>query len=396
MYEKELTKIRELYDKGCYKQEFYANKIKDRSFLESYEQFVQIPFTYKDELRTTSVFERASCAKKDVYGIFSSSGTTGDKTYYVYSNEDKKVHEKFVETFFRGIGVTADDIGAVCAPVDTGVMAHTMMWQFTTMGASYVNCPQPSPENITSLLSSVPVTIIATRPDMASGMAFRPDWTETAKKSSVRMLLTGGGFLSKGRRALLETTWQADCYNMFGMSEVFGPMAGECRMKDGQHYLDDHLLIELIDPQTGKPVPPGERGVAVYTTLWNKGFPLLRYWTDDVMSIVFDRCKCGSCLPRLYYYGRKGDCITVNGRDVFTPMLEEILLKYGFILSYQAIQGDEQVTVKVEKAPHMEIRESMLEEIRALFGVQTDVVFVEPDALGYRGHGKRMFDGRSL
>ena len=121
-------------------------------------------FTYKDDIRSTEVYDRTPSSEGEVYGIFSSSGTTGKKTYYVYSKEDKLVHERFVRTFFSGVGIDEKDLGAVCAPIDTGVMAHTMMWQFTTMGAGYVTCVEPSPENIIDLITSVPVTQL--RPDL--------------------------------------------------------------------------------------------------------------------------------------------------------------------------------------------------------------------------------------
>lgn len=140
-----------------------------------------------------------------------------------------------------------------------------------------INCPIPSPENIVDTITKVPVTVIATRPSIASGVAYNPVIQQMAQKSHVKKLLMGGGFLSKERRHLLEEVWDAECFNMFGMSEVFGPMAGECRQKNGLHYLNNYLMIEIVDPQNGKPVGNGEPGVAVYTTLWDKGFPLLRY-----------------------------------------------------------------------------------------------------------------------
>lgn len=388
MYNKELQILRDLYSKGIYTPAFYKKKITGIKQLESYDAFQTIPFTYKREIRDTSVQERTTTELQDIYGIFSSSGTTGEKTYYIYNRNDKKVHEEFVRTFYTELGVTETDIGGVMAPVDTGVMAHTMMWQFTTMGAGYVNCPVPSPENIVDTITKVPVTVIATRPSIASGIAYNPVIQQMAQKSHVKKLLMGGGFLSTERRKLLEKSWDAECFNMFGMSEMFGPMAGECRKKNGLHYLDNYLMIEIVDPISGKPVDEGKPGVAVYTTLWDKGFPLLRYWTDDIMIVTTKVCDCGSKYPRLFYLGRLADCYIINDSYVFPENLENILFKYGFIGEYCAEKSKNKYLIKTEGSENSYSNE-METEIKALFKADVMIEIVPPGSLNYDGHGRR-------
>lgn len=388
MYDTELLELRNLYKKGIFEPEFYKNKITCIEQLDDYDAFQSIPFTYKNEIRNTSVEERSTTRPEDIYGIFSSSGTTGEKTYYIYNRNDKRVHEDFVRTFFTELGVTEKDIGGVMAPVDTGVMAHTMMWQFTTMGAGYVNCPIPSPENIIDTITKVPVTVIATRPSIASGIAYNPVIQQMAQKSHVKKLFMGGGFLSKERRKLLERSWHAECFNMFGMSEMFGPMAGECRKKNGLHYLNNYLMIEVVDPHSGKPVDEGEPGVAVYTTLWDKGFPLLRYWTDDIMILTTQRCDCGSKYPRLFYLGRLADCYIVNDAYIFPENLENILFKYGFIGEYCVEKSRNHYLVKTEGNEDSYSNE-MEAEIRTLFGADVIVEIVPPKSLNYDGHERR-------
>lgn len=387
-HEKELQKLRELFEKGVFEPEFYKKKLSDISQLDNYDSFRTIPFTYKREIRNTTVEERSATEKKDIYGVFSSSGTTGAKTYYIYNRNDKKVHEEFVRTFFTELGVTEDDIGAIMAPVDTGVMAHTMMWQFTTMGAGYVNCPIPSPENMIDTVMKVPVTIIATRPSIASGVAYNPLMRKMAQESHVKKLLMGGGFLSAERRKLLEEAWDAECYNMFGMSEMFGPMAGECREKNGLHYLNNYLMIEIVDPKTGEPVEEGTPGVAVYTTLWNKGFPLLRYWTDDVMVITDEKCRCGSPYPRLFYLGRLNDCYMIDDTYIFPENVENILFKYGYIGEYCVEKEKDGFLVKTEGSCR-EINTEMRMEMQKLFRSPVMIEVVTPGSLNYDGHGRR-------
>ena len=393
LYESELEKLRALFEQGVYKPAFYNKKLNDIAQLDNYDSFKNIPFTYKWEIRNTSVEERSTTSAKDIYGVFSSSGTTGEKTYYIYNKNDKRVHEEFVTTFFTELGVKEDDVGAVMAPIDTTVMGHTMMWQFTTMGAGYVNCPIPSPENMIDIVTKVPVTVVATRPAIASGVAYNPLIKQVAQNSKVNKLLMGGGFLSSERRKLLEDAWNAECYNLFGMSEMFGPMAGECRKKNGLHYLNQYLMIEVVDPDSGEPVAKGTPGVAVYTTLWDKGFPLLRYWTDDVMILTEDKCECGSCLPRLFYLGRLNDCFRTEKRFIFPENVENILFKYGNIGEYRVERHNGNYLVKTEghgKDPNPD----MLNELNDLFGVSVEVEIVIPGSLNYDGHAKRFSDDK--
>ncbi len=393
-YVNELSKLRDLNAKGVFSPYFYSRKIKDVAQLESYGMFQTIPFTFKNEIRNTSVEDRTTTRPEDIYGVFSSSGTTGEKTYYIYNKNDKKVHEEFVKTYYSELGVTAEDLGAVMAPVDTTVMAHTMMWQFTTMGAGYVNCPIPSPENMIDTISKIPVTIIATRPSIASGVAYNPLMQKIAQKSKVKKLLMGGGFLSEERRKLLEFSWDADCYNMFGMSEMFGPMAGECRNKNGLHYLDKYLMIEIVDPQTKEPVKDGEPGVAIYTTLWDKGFPLLRYWTDDVMRITREKCSCGSPYPRLYYLGRLNDCFMINGKYIFPENVENILFKHGYIGEYRVEKEEGGYLIKTESIT-MEIKQETVAEMQELLCDNVQIMPVAPGSLNYDGHACRFVQNKN-
>jgi phenylacetate-CoA ligase len=284
--------------------------------------------------------------------------------------------------------VCPSDIGGVFSPVDTGVMAHTMMWEFNTMGCGYVNCPEPSPENIIDTIQNVPVTLVATRPSVVCSIMGNPAYERIARQSEVRMLLLGGSFLTNGRRHLIEQMWGAECYGMFGMSEVFGPMAGECRIQNGYHYLDKYLLIEIVDPVTHQPVKPGQFGVAIYTTLWNKGFPLLRYWTDDIIAVDTTPCGCGSDLPRLHYRGRLADSLNIHGSYVFPSMLEECLFSHRYYGEYRAVQG-ERIKVILEKTEGFDVNAELKQEIDQLFMSEVMIQYADKEQLLYDGHGIR-------
>lgn len=389
MYEYELNKLLTLYRNGLFSKKYYKDRIKGENSFYSYDEFCKIPLMDKQSIRETAVFERTNTSKSDVYGIFSSSGTTGDKTFYVYNKNDKKVHEEFVRTFFDEMDISSDDIGGVMAPVGTGVMAHTMLWEFSTVGAGYVNCPEPSPINMIEIIEKIPVTVIATRPNIASSIAYNPELCSIAQGSSVKKLAVGGGFLSNARRKMIEVAWGAECFNCFGMSEMFGPMAAECREKNGLHYLDKYLMIELLDPISKMPVPEGQPGIAVYTSLWEKGFPLLRYWTDDLMIVDRSKCKCGSSNPRIRYLGRMADCIILDGTYIFPEQVENILFDNGFIGEYKVVQDYDQITVFSETPEKKDIIiiQALLEEL--FLHRKVNISLVPIGKLNYKGLGKR-------
>ncbi len=391
MFEDQIKKINELYKSGIYSQPFYSNRIKGSEVFESYEKFSKIPFMYKDDIRSSMPMDRASVGLKDAFGFFSSSGTTGKRTLYLYSNKDKAVHEEFVKTYFTPHGVNETDIGGVFAPVDCGVMAQTMMWQFTTMGASYVNLVEPSPENMIDIIREIPISVIATRPSVVSSIIGNPEFEKIARESSVRLLLLGGGFLTEGRRMAIEKAWGGKCYGMLGMSEVFGPLAGECPCKCGYHFRDDYLMVEVVDPVTHEPVKDGEYGIAIYTTLWDKGFPILRYWTDDYIKVETSVCECGSRLPRIIYKGRLADCLKVENDYVFPSMLEELLFANGYYGEYRVVRDDKTMII-LEKTEGFKANEEMREQFNSMFKDDVIIKYIDRGMLLYDGHAVRFKD----
>ena len=120
------------------------------------------------------------------------------------------------------------------------------------------------------------------------------------------------------------------------------PIGNECAEQDGFHYISDDILLEIISPDSGMPVPEGELGVGVYTTLWDKGFPLLRYWSGDLMRILPEPCPCGCGLPRFSYFGRMSDCLHLSDGSWVAPrQVEELTLPKGIANCQVHFYGDD-------------------------------------------------------
>ncbi len=314
------------------------------------EQFLKIPFTVKDDLRNTSPYERTRTDPKDIFGLYSSSGTTGKKTFYIHSRADHEKQDAYSREFFTRAGLKAGNLGAIFGPIESPIMGHCMMWQFHAINVGVTLCPRPSPENILDVITQLPVTDIATLPQIASFPAGRSEWRTAAKKSTVQRLLLGGDFISDVRRNVLEEVWDAEVFNCFGMSEIFGPIGIDCQEKNGFHYHDEDIYLEIVSPETGLPVPVGEIGVGVYTTLWDKGFPLLRYWSGDLLRLVSEPCTCGCKLPRFDYFGRYDDCVKLpDGRWVSPRQMEEFTLKEKILHCQLQIQQDKSALFVYDK-----------------------------------------------
>jgi phenylacetate-CoA ligase len=130
-------------------------------------------------------------------------------------------------------------------------------------------------------------------------------------------------------RRRIESLWDIEAYDVYGMSELYGPgAAGECHVHDGLHVWEDHYLVEIVDPKTGEPVEPEERGVLVVTPLTHEAIPLIRYWTNDITFIYDSKtCECGRSMQKIgRITGRADDMLVVNGVNVFPSSIETVLL----------------------------------------------------------------------
>jgi len=376
---------------GCYDIPLYhSHGSLHAKSITDYTGFLSLPFTYKQEIREASSADLTAAEPSEVFGLFSSSGTTGDKTYFTFTFQDKAVHTECAAAYLGGIGITAEDLGGVLAPIGQGMMGQTMIWQFTACGAGYINCPMPSPEAVTDLIARFPVTVLAGLPNTMAAVPASSAWNAVAaQQSTVKRLLMGGDYLSSQKRRMLEQSWHAECYNLFGFSEVFGPMASECKQKDGLHFLPQYFFIEVIDPDSLQPVAPGEIGIAVYTTLWNKGFPLLRYWSDDFVSLSFDDCPCGCGLPRFWFHGRMADAFKNNrGQWVLPSDVEPVLAEASFSGIYRIVRKANQYTLELEYAGEYGPEWLQVQKkLSALVGSPVSLQFLQQGAI-LRGKGK--------
>ena len=219
---------------------------------------------------------------------------------------------------------------------------------------------------------------------------------------------------SEAMRQEIESIWNMLATDVYGLSEIIGPgVAQECHHKDGLHIFSDVFYPEVIDPETGEEVPEGEDGELTITTLTKQGIPLIRYGTRDMVSIRYEKCRCGRTSPRISKIkGRTDDMIVVRGINVFPSQIEHVLVgiegtqpHYQIIVDRQAHKLDEvEVLVEVEQRFFSdeikrlnEIRDKIRKEIENVLSIGVKVTLVEPKTIERSvGKSKRIIDKRAL
>jgi phenylacetate-CoA ligase len=313
---------------------FYKKKLLDEGIniedIREISDLSKLPFTTKEELRLSKPMERTPLGYDGIAFFFSSSGTTGNPTIYPWSTKDDLILREVAARCMKRVGVGSGDISLVLAPFGMPIMWYCMINQYLAAGAGVVPLGISSSNEILKAMSAFPITSITTLPIIGTRLfEFMSMKKMSLIKNRFRHFHFGGDYLSNARRYRIENYWGVESYDFYGLSEIFGPIAGECEEKKGLHFAADYVLAEVIDPITKEPVPEGEVGVAVYTILWEKAAPLLRYWSDDYISLTWEKCKCGRTSPRIIFKGRPIDSEIINSRRVFAKDIEEILLSFS-------------------------------------------------------------------
>jgi phenylacetate-CoA ligase len=329
----------------CYElAPFYRRKLDDAGVRPTQilrrEDLALIPFTTKEELRESQTqeppFGDFVCADQlDIARVHLSSGTTGKPVVMAYTERDLRVSAQVGARAFWSCGVRPDDIVLHCLSYSfyTGGMSDHSALEAT--GAAMVPVGLGQSAKLLEFWSELRPTALF------STITYPVYLAETASEREIdprslglrKLLVTGepGGQIVATRRRL-EDLWGATVGDSYGLSDVWGTLAGECEERDGLHFLGQGAtLVELVDPDSGDPVAvePGVQGELVYTHLDREATPLVRFRSRDVVSIVDVECPCGRTGFRFRVVGRSDDMFRVRGVNVFPSAVEELLREHG-------------------------------------------------------------------
>ena len=385
----------------------------DPASVTSLSDLARAPFTVKDDLRAGYPYKMFAAPMRDIVRVHSSSGTTGQITVVGYTANDISNWADLMARTFACAGGTADDIVQVTYGYGLftgGLGAH---YGVERLGATAIPVSGGMTKRQVQILRDFETTMLACTPSYALLIG------ETALEMGIdvrELPLRAGVFgaepWSENMRGQLEELLGVKAIDIYGLSEVLGPgVASECLEQHGLHVNEDHFIIEIVDPETLQPLPDGERGEVVFTTLTKEGIPVIRYRTRDISRIITGTCACGRTFRRMERVtGRTDDMLIIRGVNVFPSQIEQVLTGVpGVAPHYQVILSKrgamDHVEVHVEVAPDTDfdeirelerLRRRVASEIQGVLAVNLDVKLVEPKSIERsQGKAKRVVDMRS-
>jgi phenylacetate-CoA ligase len=297
--------------------------------IRSLEDLPRLPFTRKSDLRDEYPFGLFAVPRGSVLRVHASSGTTGKPTVVGYTREDVDL---FAEVNARSLAM----VGA-----EPGMMLHNaygyglftgglgLHYGAERLGMTVVPVSGGMTERQLLLITDFRPDVIACTPGYALTLAQEFASRGVAPEEvSLRFAVLGAEPWTEVMRTEIDRGLGVRAANVYGLSEVIGPgVSGECiEERAGSHVNEDHFLPEIVDPDSGEPLPDGERGVLVFTTLTKKAMPVIRYWTGDLATLTSEPCPCGRTLVRMSAVtGRTDDMLIVRGVNVFPTQVEEVL-----------------------------------------------------------------------
>lgn len=398
---------------------FYKKRFDEVGFrpedLKTLEDIKYIPFTSKADLREVYPFGMFAVPLTEIVEIHSSSGTTGKPVVMGYTRGDIEIWKEVMARSLVAMGVTKEDIIQIAYGYGLFTGGLGFHYGALNLGATIVPASAGNTRRQIEIMRDFGSTVICCTPSYALYLA---EYAQDEMGVDPRSLnLKAGSFgaemWTEEMRKEIERRFDIKAYNVYGLTEIIGPgVAHECINQEGLHIWEDHFYPEIIDPETGDPLPEGERGELVLTTLTKEGVPMLRFRTRDITSFILDECSCGRTFIRIERIrGRSDDMIKVRGVMVFPYQIEKALLEVqGIEPHYQIILTRphhlDEMEIQVEMTKEIfsdEIREieklknKLEKHIEEAIGIRVKVTLVEPKSLPRsEGKAKRVIDKRGL
>lgn len=346
---------------------FYRKKFDklgiDPDTFRSLEDLRKLPFTAKDDLRDSYPYGMFAVPLREVVRVQSSSGTTGMPTVVGYTKNDIKNWSNLVARILMAGGVTQNDIVQIAFDYGLFTGALGLHYGAERLGASVIPISSGNTRRQVKIMQDFKTTALMCTPSFALSIADTIiELGINVNSLSLKYGLFGAEPWSEAMRQEIQQKLKIVATDNYGLSEVMGPgVAGECLERKGLHINEDHFLVEVIDPETLEPVPAGKTGELVITTLTKEAFPVIRFRTRDLTSLITEPCPCGRTSVRMSkVMGRTDDMIKIKGINVFPSQIESVLFE---------IEGTE---------PHYQIiveRKGSLDELTVLVEVSESIFF---------------------
>ncbi|MBI5249163.1 MAG: phenylacetate--CoA ligase [Desulfomonile tiedjei] len=397
---------------GFYRQLFQEHSMTHED-ITSLDQIAGLPFTKKSDLVQNYPYGMCAVDPSEIIRLHASSGTTGKPINTYYTRKDQQDWQKCMERNFRIAGITKDDVCQIAFryTLFTGAFGHHLGAE--SCGAMVIPTSAGQTERQIMMMQDLKTTVLHCTPSYALVVAEKLKESGIDPQSlALRLGIHGAEPMSEEMRQHIEEGLGVTALRDYGLTEVGGPgVSMECPSKSGFHINEDYFYPEIIDPNTLEPLPPGEIGELVFTSLQKEAMPLIRYRTRDITHLMYDTCACGRTLVRHGpICGRTDDMLIVGGVNFFPSQLESILLAFSETAPHYALylrkKGPvDDVSVEVETLPEFwaltdenssdRLMQRIEGKIKDILGFRIHVRLMSPNSIPRsEGKSKRVFDER--
>ena len=347
--------------KHCMNSPFYKKRFEEIGLkpedIKSLDDIRKIPFTTKQDLRDTYPFGIASVPLRQCVRLHSSSGTTGNPTVILHTQKDLDEWANQVARNLWMVGLRPDDVFQNSSGY--GMFTGGLGFQYGAEKLGMLTVPAAAGNSLRQIkfIRDFGTTAIHAVPSYVTRLyeVMQQEGIDPRKDTKLKVLAIGAEPHSEEQRKRIENMMGVKAYNSFGMSEMCGPGVGfECQEQNGLHFWEDYYIVEIVNPDTLEPVPDGEIGELVLTTLCREAMPLLRYRTRDLTRVLGRTCPCGRNHIRLdRMRGRSDDMIVLRGVNIFPIQIEKILMQFkelasNYLITLTTDEDNDNMTVEVE------------------------------------------------
>ncbi|HJJ36657.1 MAG TPA: phenylacetate--CoA ligase [Methanocorpusculum sp.] len=412
------TELKTLLDRVYRNSAFYHAKMKEAGVtpddIRSIEDIRKLPFMKKTDLRDNYPDKLVCVPHDDLVRYHVSSGTTGKPTVVAYTKNDIDMWAGAVARSLATCGLGRKDVIQVCYGYGLFTGGLGLHYGGEKLGAIVVPASTGNTERQVELIQDLNTTAVACTPsyfihllDVAKRMG-----VDIRKDTKLRTAVLGAEPWTDDMRTYIYKESGVNAFNIFGTSELSGPMFCDCPEHGGVHIHSDVAYTEIIDPETGEPLPAGEKGELTVTVLKKEAFPMIRYRIGDISKIMEGDCPCGRTSPRIdRITGRIDDMLIIRGINVFPSAVEHALLKNSFLTSHFIIEVSrrgrlDDMLIKVELKPEamtdsinglMQMQAIVERNIRDALNVSARIELCPPNSLPrFEGKAKRVIDTRVI
>ncbi len=387
--EKQLAQVNDRIKALVNAGSFYGKKLMEKNItsVNSAEEFENLPFSEKSDLRDAYPLGLMTAPEEEIVRIHSSSGTTGLPVIIPYTAKDVDDWGEMFKRCYEVAGITNKDRIQITPGYGLWTAGIGFQNGCEKLGAMAIPMGPGNTNKQIQMMQDMKSTVLCSTSSYALLLAEEIEKRDIKDKIMLKKGVIGSERWGKAMRERISSILGIELYDIYGLTEIYGPGIGiNCSESEYMHYWDDYLYLEIIDPVTLKPLPDGEWGEIVITTLVKEGAPLIRYRTHDLSRIIPEKCTCGRCWPRIdIIKGRTDDMMKIKGVNVFPAQIEEVLHQFPEVSSeYQIrishLDGKDTMRIYVETTGDVEflkLAESIAKKVKSVIGFTPLVKVVE-------------------